>query len=313
MGHPLNTNLYVVNCIFNPFNFQSRYRLYGHFKKHMEDSGAKLFTVEVAFGDRPFKVTTPDNPMNLQLRTNHILWHKERALNLGFKKLFHVVPDSRYLGFFDADITFAHPEWVSEATHKLSHLSIIQPYATAINLNSQDDYMWHCPSTIRAYIDGRGFHQHPPMPIHYIYKGHPGLAWCIRRDAYEAIGGLYDKCVAGSGDTVMANALKGDWSAYLPAHPSKRMEDMMAEWQQRTDRHIRSSLGYAPGCLLHHWHGPSEKRGYEKRWSILSYHQFDPVIDLVEDDGGLYKWAGNKPQLEDDIRLSLSSRNEDQL
>jgi hypothetical protein len=27
--------------------------------------------------------------------------------------------------------------------------------------------------------------------------------------------------------------------------------------------------------------------------------------------GGLYRWAGNKPRLEDDIRLSLAGRNED--
>jgi hypothetical protein len=30
------------------------------------------------------------------------------------------------------------------------------------------------------------------------------------------------------------------------------------------------------------------------------------------DAQGLYRWAGNRPRLEDDIRLSLASRNEDE-
>lgn len=45
----------------------------------------------------------------------------------------------------------------------------------------------------------------------------------------------------------------------------------------------------------------------------MSFHQFDPMTDLRPDDNGLFRWAGNKPQLEDDIRLSLGARNEDEI
>jgi len=44
-----------------------------------------LYTVEISYGDRPFEVTTPDNPRDLQLRTEHELWHKENALISGFR------------------------------------------------------------------------------------------------------------------------------------------------------------------------------------------------------------------------------------
>lgn len=307
-----NTNLYVVTVIFNPFDFQSRYRLYRNFKRHMEESGAKLFTVEIAFGDRPFRVTERRDHMNLQIRTNTIAWHKERGLNLGIRRLLHVVHDARFLGFFDADITFGHPDWVDQATHKLSHTAVIQPFATAINLNSKDDYMWHCPSSIRAFIEARGYHQEPPLPVCYTYKGHPGLAWCITREAWERLGGLYDKCVAGSGDTIMSNAFKGDYSVYLPSPQTQGMVTSMSEFQKRCEHHIRGSIGFTHGVLLHHWHGHSEERGYEKRWSIMSFHKFDPNTDVVEDEEtGLFRWAGNKPGLEDDLRYSLSLRNED--
>lgn len=309
----MNTRLYIVTVIFNPFDFQSRYRLYHNFKQHMKDNGVNLFTVEIAFGDRPFRVTSHDNPMNLQLRTSQVLWHKERALNLGFKKLFHVAPDARYLGWYDSDITFANPNWVDEVVHKLTHHTIVQPFATAINLDSKEDYMWHCPSAIRAFIEGRGFHQEPPLPHHYTYRGHPGLAWNITREAYENLGGLYELCIAGSADTIMANSFKGDWSIYLPAPPTDAMQSSMSRWQRKSDEAVRGTLGYTRGCVLHHWHGASDERGYEKRWSILSFHQFNPANDVILDENGLYRWKGNKPKLEDDIRLSLGSRNEDSL
>lgn len=308
----MNKKLYVVVAVFNPFGFKSRYRLYANFKKHMQDSGAELFTVELAFGDKPFVVTDARNPMNLQLRTNEILWFKEILINRGIERLIRVVPDVQYLGWLDTDLTFGNPDWVDEATHKLTHTAVIQPFATAINLNSKGDYMWHCPSTIRAFIEGRGYHQEPPLPIYSIYKGHPGLAWCITREAWEKIGGLYEMCAAGSADTVMANAFKGDWSAFLPAPQTEAMNRSMTEFQEQANRHVRGRIGYTHGVLLHHWHGYSEERGYEKRWSILAFHKFDPYVDIVEDESnGLLKWAGNKPRLEDDIRYSLSLRNED--
>lgn len=309
----MNNNLYVITPIFNPFRFQSRYRLYENFRKHMAESGAKLFTIEAAFGDQPFRVTSPDDPMNAQLRTNQVLWHKERLINLAFERLLHCVPDLRYMGWFDSDITFANPDWVAESVHKLSHLTVIQPYSEAINLNAREEYMWNCPSSFRSFIENRGYHQYPPLPVSYTYKGHPGLAWCATREGFEALGGLYDKCVAGSGDTVMSNGIKGDWSAYLPEQPSEGMQRTMADWAEKAQQRVQGRIGFTRGALLHHWHGRSEERGYEKRWSILAFHQFDPMTDLRTEENGLYRWAGNKPQLEDDIRLSLGSRNEDEV
>jgi hypothetical protein len=307
----VNRNLYVITPIFNPFNFQSRYRLYRHFARHMADTGVALLTVEAAFGDQPFVVTSPDNPMHVQLRTNQILWHKERMINLGEKHLRHLVPDYRALGWFDSDITFANPDWMAEALHKLSHLAVIQPFSTAINLDAYEDPMWNCPSSFRSFVEGRGFHQEPPLPTSYTYKGHPGLAWCATRAAFEGLGGLLDDGVAGSADTHMSNALKGSWDVFLGAPATPGMRAGFDAWQKRADATVRGQVGFSRGAVLHHWHGHSEARGYEKRAGILAFHQFDPATDLVKDHQGLYRWSGNKPRLEDDIRLSLGSRNED--
>lgn len=309
----VNHNLYVITPIFNPFGFKSRARLYNAFAKHMAESGAKLFTVEAAFGTHPFEVTTKDDPFHLQLRTDQILWHKERMINLAERALVERVPDARFIGWYDADVTFTNPNWVTDSIRALMIHPVIQPFADAINLDSGGQFMWRCPSSFNAFLNTRGYHQDPPLPISYTYKGHPGLAWGVRREVFEGLTGLYDKCVAGSGDTVMSNCLKGAWDAYLPAFPSEGMARSMKKWAAACDSIVRGNVGFARGTILHHWHGKSEARGYEKRWSILSFHKFDPATDLEMDHQGLYRWTGNKPRLEDDIRMSLSLRNEDEI
>jgi len=304
--------LYAVTTFFNPQRFRSRSRLYRNFELHMRHSGVKLMTVEAAFGDHPFEVTVPQWPWNVQLRTDQILWHKERLINIGIHHLCSRVPDAKFIAWLDCDVTFSNPDWAAEAVHKLMHVPVIQPFAEAINLDANEQMLWKCPSSFASFLDGRGFHQEPPLPLAYLFKGHPGLAWCATREALSALGGLYDVCAAGSGDTVMSNALKGGWDVYLPDVPSEGMKQSMKRWAARCDQSIKGKVGYTRGALLHHWHGKSEDRGYEKRWSILGFHQFDPGTDLIADPtSGLYRWAGNKPRLEDDIRLSLSSRNED--
>src|SRR5882724_2668126 len=130
---PMNDNLYVITTHFNPHRFKSRVRLYRDFERHMEISGAKVLTVEAAFGDHPFEVTQADNPMHVRLRTSSVLWHKERMGNIGFQRLYHLVPDSKNIGFFDSDVSFANPNWVHDTVHKLMHYPVVQPYGTAIN------------------------------------------------------------------------------------------------------------------------------------------------------------------------------------
>src|SRR4051812_1786519 len=103
----MDQNLYVVTAFFNPQQYASRPRLYRRFVEHIQASGAKLLTVEAAFGAHSYQVTTADDPFHVQVRTDQILWHKEAMINLGIQRLKHVAPESRFIGWFDADITFA--------------------------------------------------------------------------------------------------------------------------------------------------------------------------------------------------------------
>ena len=308
----MRNELFIVTPFFNPFRFKSRVRLYEQFKREMLAAGVKLLTVEAAFGDHPFEVTKAGDEWSLQFRTDSLLWHKERLINLGLEYLYVLYPEAWNFGWYDADITFVRRDWVAQTIRALMHHDVIQPFSQAIFLNKEEVELWHCESTLSCFLNRRGFHQRPPLPLHYLMDGHPGLAWCATKRALDCLGGLYDECAAGSGDTVMANCLKGGWNVFLPVSPTGGMARSMERWAKRCERHIKGNIGYVPGALLHHWHGPSEKRGYEKRWSILAFHDFDPHLDIERDTNGLWRWSGTKPKLRDDLRLSLSGRNEDE-
>lgn len=312
--------LYVVTAVFNPRRFESRARLYRHFAKYVVDSGARLITVELAFGDRPFELTESNNRDHVQLRTGAELWHKERLLNLGIQRIIQNDPAARYIAWVDADVTFARPDWAAETVHALQHHCVVQMFGNAVHLGPHHEVLWHCPSAFRRFHD-KGYHRRPPLPWQYWGGGHPGLAWAARRQTLDQLGGLIDFCVAGSGDTHMANALMGQPRGGVFNNDENRtlkgfspaFVAAVERWGGRCEQHVRGDVGYLPGSCLHHWHGKTEQRGYLKRWDIVRYHQFDPALDLVADASGLWRWSGRNPRLAEDIRRSLSTRNEDSI
>jgi hypothetical protein len=316
----MNTqHLYAVTTIFNPLNFRSRYRLYRDFAARMAAAAVPLITVEVAFFGRPFVVTDKANPMHVQIRSGHLLWHKERALNVGFRHLIqNINVDAAKIAWIDADVSFSRPDWAMATIDALDHYAVVQPFGQAINLDRHGHSQWHCSSAF-ANFDGRGYHQDPPMPVQYWEGGHPGLAWAARRETLEQLGGLLDFCIAGSGDTHMANGLMGKpHSGVARNHANNTLKGLsggfterLLAWAGRCDLFVKGNVGFVPGACLHHWHGESEKRGYFKRFDIMRFHQFDPNTDLITELSGLYGYAGNKPRMEQDIRRSMSERNED--
>ena len=54
--------LHVIAVISNLRRYESRYKLYRIFEQYVEDSGATLYTVEAAFGERDHAITRSDNP-----------------------------------------------------------------------------------------------------------------------------------------------------------------------------------------------------------------------------------------------------------
>ena len=277
----------------------------------MVQQDVPLMTVEIAFKNRPFEVTTSTDPWNVQLRSSHVIWHKERGLNIGIKKLYEVMPDFDKFCWIDADVLFLNPNWNSDADRALDHFQVIQLFSQVGHLTQNNEIQWTCKGVFHEWIHKKGFYQNPPMPLKYIAGGHPGLAWAMRRDTYEQLKGLLDFTISGSGDLMMCNALIGNVLLSTKPGISEGFKKALQAWQTRCDDNIKGNVGYVPGCVVDYFHGKSENRGYEKRWDIMSFHNFNPDTDIRTAPNGLWEFVGNKPQLEQDLRFSTMLRNED--
>jgi hypothetical protein len=305
---PFPDRLYVVTAVINPVRFRSRLELYHAFEKRVADAGAILHTVEVAFGDRPFEVTHPDNQRNLQLRTSSEIWHKENALNLLIARL---PADWKYVAWVDADVLFSRPDWAQETLHQLQHFDFVQLFSHAQDLGPDYEPITTFSGFAFSHVTGE-----PDTASPYGYytglKWHPGYAWAARRSALDQVGGLIDKAILGSADRHMAAALIGkEVSSYHPG-VSDGYKKTIQVWADRA-KALRKNIGYVPGMLQHHWHGPKSKRGYSHRWKVLVDSQYHPDKDLKRDTQGLFQLTPRSQNLRDDIRRYFRSRNEDSI
>lgn len=303
--------LYVVVCVFNPRRFESRIRLFNEFEHYVLASGARLFVVEAAFGDRRFEVTSPDDPMHLQVRTSDELWHKERLLNLGLQRL---PPVAKYVAWVDPDIHFTRHDWANETVHMLQHHPVVQMFGQAANLGPNEEVLWQARGIAKGFQEfGKPVWECPEAVLRGV-KDHPGLGWAFRREALDAMGGLLDFCIAGSADLHMVGAWTGNYLLGHPHNLSPAYRDALKRWAARAYQAAGcGNIGHVAGTALHHWHGRTKDRGYDKRWEIMVKHQFDPAHDLITDTQGMLRFSGRNPALVYDLRASLANRNEDSI
>jgi len=307
--------LHVVGVVSNPVRFHSRYRLAREWLAHMETiPHVKPYLVETAFGDRHHEIAT-DAANHLKLRSRSETWIKECMVNLGVRYL--LPRDWSYVAWVDADVEFRDPNWAQESLHQLQHYAVIQPWQQCLDLGptgnvlqSHQSFGWiqqsrqnmQRPSEARpgaTMMDGYPF-------------GHPGFAWAARRDLWEAMGGLLDHCILGSGDHHMAWGFAGDVGASIHKKCTAGYRRRCEAWAARAVRVTHGHVGFCGGRIEHMWHGPKKNRFYQERWQILIDHAYDPDVDLTYDTQGLIQLIG-KPGLESALRAYNRSRNEDSI
>jgi len=270
----------------------------------MIQQGVHLVTVEVAFGDRHFEITRPDDPDNIQLVTDHEIWHKENMINLGIQRL---PLDWEYVAWIDTDLQFCNPNWATETIHALQHHKVVQLFETAIDLGPKGEPMTSHKGFMYSYRHGlsRNFKLYPTW--------HPGYAWAATREAIDGLGGLIDRAALGSGDHHMALSLIGQGVSSMPGEISPNYTAMIVDWQENAKYYIGDRVGYLPGTIVHYFHGKKRERNYQGRWQILLKQKFDPYIDLCLDSQGLLQFSRHGERLRTDFQSYFSSRNEDSI
>jgi hypothetical protein len=305
-----DNDLWVVTSYFNPVGFRTRRENYRAFRENLR---APLLTIELAYGTG-FELGPGDADRLLQLRSDQVLWQKERLINLAVEAL----PEHcRKVAWVDCDVIFARDDWARAASAALDEAAVIQPYRTIHDLErgadpnapGQAPVVMRRVSMASRYVDGT-LNDSTVTPS-MLGQHSPGHAWCARREVLEAAG-LYDGMIVGGGDLGIGLAAIGRHEAFVcayamgPAHA-----EHYRRWAVRFHEAVQGRLGVLDGDIYHLWHGSLEDRGYETRYDRLRELDFDPSADVALDENGCWRWTTGKPALRHHVRDWFAARRED--
>jgi len=219
---------------------------------------------------------------------------------------------------------FARPNWVGETIQQLQHYRFVQMFSEACDLGPRYATIQRHRGFIWCYTHGvdyqpnpGGYYYPPPTRPAGPILWHPGFAWAARREAISAVGGLMEFPILGAADNHMAHALTGmaSLSIHPKAHP--RYRELVLEWENKAEQHIRRNVGYMSGLLIHFWHGRKVDRRYWDRWRILTDLKYNPDTDIQRDWQGVLQLQDRMEprsiELRDRIMRYFRSRNEDSI
>lgn len=309
--------LHVAAMYSNPYRWHTRQRLFNDFRRHMEQlPNVKLYVGELAYGERPFEVTSQNHALDFQWRTTEVLWHKENVLN---QVISRFDADWQYGAYVDGDMLFNRNDIALETIHQLQLHDWVQMFSTLVDLGPDHMPVRMFKSFAKVFQEngckGVAGYSKPSLYNPEVKQGvgATGGAWAFTRRALSQCGGLLDTCILGSGDWHMSYGLIGETVPHPEVdHCGKPYVDSIRVWQKRAAA-IRKNIGCVNVHVSHFWHSSRNRRGYGTRWKILRDHQYDPASDIYRDVNGIYQLSPDRIQLRDDIRSYFMSRNEDDL
>lgn len=303
-------DLGVVTSYFNPCGFRGRAENFERFAEPIRAAGIPFVVVEATFGSDG--ATLPAAHESLRVQARDVMWQKERLLDLGTGWL---PAHCTKVAWLDADVIFEDDDWAVATSELLETAMVVQPFASAVRLSRGALEPHEGDDVFESFASV--FVNRPEELLHgkYDLHGHTGFAWAARRDLV-ARHGLYDACIGGSADHVMAHAFAGD------SESSRCITRMLGtggrhlahfrRWNRRLQGEMRGTrLTFAPGRLLHLWHGTIENRRYAQRNKELRELAFDPNEDIRISDTGCWEWASDRPQLHTWARRYFTERKED--
>jgi len=302
---PIEEKLNVIIVVSNPCLYAKRYILLKEFVKRIEEEeeNVNLFVVELVYDKQKFYVTSKTNKNHLQIRTCDPIWHKENMVNLGVK---YLLPKSwKAFAWIDADVEFDSNSWALDTLKILNGCKdVVQLFSHCIDMDKNEN-------TLNIFNSfGYSFNKNKKYTQRGIDYWHPGYAWAITRKAYEKIGGIYDKGVLGSGDSIMALSFINKSGNMNNVNYSEDYNNGMLEFQKKA-KTLR--LGYTPGIIRHYFHGSKINRQYTERWQILIRHQYSPIHHLTYDSFGiLIPTEQFSEEFKNDILDYFKERKEDE-
>lgn len=286
---------------FNPAKYEALQRNWSIFTHELRRKKINHVTVELSF-DGSYDI--PESFDVIRLRSNSVMWQKERLINHGVSLL----PSScEYYAWLDCDVLFEMDDWVDQAVYKLDSNDIIQLFKRVYYMPKDcESFDGRYDTMVQGVIWQNLTHKNwlERRRTKCLPFSSPGFAWAARRDFV-----LYDKNIVGSGDTFIVDCLLGSWDIHGFAKKfTPKMREHMMNWCSQLPN---LKYDYIPQSIYHLYHGSLKNRGYMDRHDILIDNDFDPTTDIRYENNVL-EWNTDKQDLHDRIRKYFYDRKEDE-
>jgi hypothetical protein len=305
-------DIWIITSYFNPCRYFTRRFNFDAFAARLSSSGANLLVIEMALDQGEFELGN-DHEI-IRVRGDAVMWQKERLLNIAIASL----PAScTKVAWLDCDLLFEDGDWLQKTSDALERFVVVQPFSSCVRLprghlefqgRAQED-----EAVVESFAAVVARDRSLARDAVYREHGHTGFAWAARRELLETRG-LYDACLTGSGDHLMAHVFAGALdSRCIPAMigSGNKYAEHFARWSAEAHRIGAGSLGHVPGRVLHLWHGSMADRRYYSRNQEFKGFAFDPERHIRRGEQGLWEWAEAPEELRAWAIALFASRNED--
>lgn len=290
---------WAITTFFNSQKYANKIKNYKKFRDNLAKQGIKLITVECAFSNNNFELTETDADVVVQVRSNSILWQKERLLNIALK---HLPAECENVAWIDADIIFLNDNWVSEAESLLERYPIVQPFTQAVRLGRWEKLndIIKNPSLGTAPRDGYSFYYNKTKERKICHNTEGGFAWVGKKAIFDTCG-FYDLAIVGGGDWIMNSAFADFYET----------GDLADNWVNKIQQFVKGNIYFVEGKIVHLYHGSMHNRFYDNRYDILSDDNYTPDRDLFLNSDNCWEWSDNAPaSLKKEVKKYFSLRRE---
>lgn len=301
----------AITVFFNPAGFKSLLNNYFVFAEQLKRQNVKLITIECAFDGGEYYIPEGENVH--RLKSNSVMWQKERLINYGVSKL---PPECKYYAWIDCDVIFHDENWMNLAVEKLQTADVIQlfkkvyymPQGMAKYDGTKVPFMQSVAWQYRIHKNWLARRKNGDLSFSV-----PGFAWACRRELFNNINGqdgIYDKNIIGSGDTFLVDCFLNSWDIHgFSSKFNDNMKQDLMNWCSGIQAK-QPILDYIPVDISHLWHGSLKNRKYMDRHDVILKYNYNPQEDIkLEND--VYEWNSDKPEMHNDIRQYFFDRKED--
>jgi len=272
-------DLFGVFCPIYAENQKQQELLYishANFISYLDTIGIPSVTLEAIYPNQTYLRTQPGNePRHIQIRVNDTFYYRENFLNVAIRK----TKGFEYYVWIDAHQIFLNTYWWEEAVLKMEHYNNVQFFQNLAWLNKWNnatDRIQDLHSVQYAYTITKDLNKYFAKFDH-MWNGN---AVGIRREIYEGLGYILDKCIAGCCDCAFNVAgMRDHWDR---VDKFGNYGAQLRPWILDASKVFKGEVAVVRGRMLHFHH--DHFFAWERYLNALSRSSWNLENELYRDE-----------------------------